>query len=294
MPRKVLHKLVRTGPPGPPGGGGGAEYTFQGSTTNFQVYFKTLLGIAGRDLAQGVLGSCEAEYVELQQIFGIAASGLPFEVYIDDGTFGAFHDTCAATGLHCAAFNGDNVDLVRMLVVAEEVEVFEANLANGWDCGTTNGEGLSRVLATDIYPAQLGDFATAANWLDSPDRPDYVSANLSNGTGSEDTDAVSNGCSVLFLNYLHDQLHFGWSDIAQSGGATLAETYQRLTGQSDAFGPFAALLAQNFSPGQPSGVVGDNVFPLPAVSFRLRQRLQGVTPAAHRAVAGGRVLAPTA
>src|SRR5436305_12631038 len=120
-----------------------------------------------------------------------------------------------------------------MLVGGEEVEVCEANLANGWDCGATNGQGLSRVLATEMYPNVLDGFATAAQWLDS-DRPDYVSANV-----PDDTDAKSNGCAVLFLNYLHYQLHFGWADIVQAGGATLAETYQRLTGQEDAFGPFS-------------------------------------------------------
>ena len=208
MPRTRPHSFVRTGPAlaartgksmQAPGTSDGV-YTFQGSTANFEVYYQTALGTAGRNLAVGVLGSCEAEYAELQQIFGISASDLPFQIRIDDGVFGAFHATCAATELHCAAFNRDNVDLVRMLVVAEEVEVFEANLANGWDCGETNGEGLSRVLATEMYPNELDGFATAARWLDS-ERPDYVSTNFPG-----DTDERSNGCAVLFLNYLHYQL----------------------------------------------------------------------------------------
>jgi hypothetical protein len=262
-------------------------YTFQGSTANFEVYYQTALGTAGSRLAVGVLGTCEAEYNELQQIFGISASGLPFKIRIDDGDFGAKHETCAATELHCAAFNRDNVDLTRLLVVAEEVEVFEANLANGWDCGATNGEGLSRVLATEMYPNELDSFATAAQWLDS-ERPDYVSANL-----SKDTDAESNGCAVLFLNYLHYQRHFNWPDIVQAGGATLAETYQRLTGEADAFGPFSALLEQHYPLGTPSGVQGDNVFPLAAMSLA-RQRRQAPLASAKQAAYSGRVLARTA
>jgi hypothetical protein len=263
------------------------NYTLQGTTENFEVYFQTALGIAGKQLAQGVLGTCEAEYADLQQIFGISATGLPFKIRIDDGTFGAFHSTCADTEIHCAAFNRDNVDLTRMLVVAEEVEVFEADLANGWDCGATNGEGLSRVLATEMYPHELNGFATAAAWLDS-DRPDYVSTNL-----SDDTDSLSNGCAVLFLNYLHYQLHYSWPDIVQSGGATLAETYQRLTGETDAFESFSALLAEHYTPGQPSGVVGDNVFPLAAVSFKQLQRKASAAPM-RQAASGRRVLARTA
>ncbi len=266
-----------------------AGYTFQGQTDNFEVYFQTALGIAGRDLAQGVLGSCEVEYAELQQIFGISASGLPFRIFIDDGAFGAMHATCAATEIHCAAFDRDNVDLVRMVAVAEEVEVLEANLGNGWDCGATNGEALSRVLATELYPNELDGFATAASWLDS-DRPDYVSTNL-----ESDTDSLSNGCGVLFLNYLHDQLHFSWADIVRSGGATLGETYQRLTGQADAFGPFSILLAHHFPPGTPSGVTGDNVFPLASVNLHLRRRMADLAPS-RPSLQGpkGRVLVRTA
>jgi hypothetical protein len=262
-------------------------YTLQGQTDNFEVYFQTALGIAGRDLAQGILGSCEMEYAELQQIFGISASDLPFRILIDDGAFGASHATCAATEIHCAAFDRNNVDLVRMVAVAEEVEVLEANLGNGWDCGATNGEALSRVLATELYPNELDGFATAASWLDSADRPDYVSTNL-----PDDTDPLSNGCGVLFLNYLHYQLHFSWADIVRSGGATLGETYQRLTGQADAFGPFSTLLAQHFPPGTPSGVVGDNVFPLASVNLHLRRQVAGLAPSPQGPK--GRVLVRTA
>ena len=88
-------------------------------------------------------------------------------------------------------------------------------------------------------------------------RPDFVSSNL-----NDDTDPISNGCGVLFLNYLHIQLQFSWADIVRSGGPELAATYQNLTGQADAFGPFLALLTQHYPLGQSSGVVGDNVFPL--------------------------------
>ena len=41
---------------------------------------------------------------------------------------------------------------MRSLVIAEEDEVFEANFGHGWDCGASNGEGLSRVLANTMYP----------------------------------------------------------------------------------------------------------------------------------------------
>ena len=40
------------------------------------------------------------------------------------------------------------------------------------DCGAGNGEGLSRVLANDIYPgAEPSNFVSSASWLDAPRAP---------------------------------------------------------------------------------------------------------------------------
>jgi hypothetical protein len=74
---------------------------------------------------------------------------------------------------------------------------------------------------------------------------------------------VSTGCAVLFLYYLHDQLGYAWNDIVQAGGQVPGQTYANLSGQSDdPFPAFAALLQQAFPPGVPSGLAGDNPFPL--------------------------------
>ena len=129
----------------------------------------------------------------------------------------------------------------------------------GWDCGASNGEGLSRVLATLMYPAELGRFTTAARWLDStnPARPDLVNTN-----DPTDRNFVSTGCTVLFLNYLNGQLNYSWKDIVAAGAPTLAETYQKLTGATDGWEQFSQLIDANFPPGQPSGVGDDNPFPL--------------------------------
>jgi len=150
-----------------------------------------------------------------------------------------------------------DLDHTRMLVVAEEVEVFSAAQGVGWDCGASNGEGLSRVLATEAYPAALDGFATAAAWLDLPGRPDWVDKN-----DPTDSDAVANGCSVLFLNFLHYQLKFTWDAIVQAGAPTLARTYQNLAGKNDGFEQFSALLQVKYPVGTPSGLTNDNPFPL--------------------------------
>ena len=235
----------------------GGPYTLWGSTQHFTVYYEDSLGANGPILADAVLASCENDYASLQNYFGgITPGGLPFPIYVVSGSFGAYHANCAATECHCAAFAGTDADLVRMLVVAEVDEVFMANQNAGWNCGASNGEGLSRVLATEPYPAELNGFASAASWLDSS-RPDFV-----NNNDPTDRNYVSIGCSTLFINYLHHQLDISLTPIVRAGGATLAQTFTNLTGSGNAFAPFAALLQRFFPVGTPSNLSTDNPFPL--------------------------------
>jgi len=243
----------------PPETGFDYPATPAGSTPHFQVYFAT--GFAnGPQITQGALATAEKDYETLVGFFGgLTLPTFPMNIIVAPGIGGAYHYGCSAVDLYC---DGDSsatpdIDHTRMLVVAEEVEVFEAAQNQGWDCGASNGEGLSRVLATELYPAELDGFFTAASWLDSPDRPDWVSQ-----TDPTDQNAVSTGCAVLFLNYLRYQLNFSWPEIVEAAGSTLEQTYDALTGNSGGFSSFKALLDSNFPPGQPSGLTTDNPFPL--------------------------------
>ena len=257
--------------------------TLEGSTAHFNVYYDPSLGANGQAIADGVLASCENEYNILSFLFGGIAPG-PFNIIIapldpsGQGGGGAFHFGCGATDLYCDAKTVPSLDIdyTRLLVVAEEVEVFSDAQGIGWDCGASNGEGLSRVLATLLYPAELDGYASAAVWLDTPDRPDFINVN-----DSTDRNYVSIGCSVLFLNYLHYQLDFQWQEIVQAGAPTLAQTYAQLTGQPDGLTPFKALLQAFYPVGTPSGVTIDNVFPLlGAISFPFcGVQFQGTVPA---------------
>lgn len=232
--------------------------TLQGSTAHFHVYYQT--GFAnGPIIANGVLASCENEYNYLVSTFGFTPPGLPMNIIIKPGIGGAYHYGCSATDLYC---DGDtsaspNIDHTRFLVVAEEVEVFEAASGKGWNCGASPGEGLSRVLATELYPAQLNGFVSSNSWLNAPGRPDFV-------TTSDPTDRnyVSIGCSTLFLNYLRYQLDFTWPEIVNATGATLEATYHNLTGVAGGIMPFKALLHQFFPEGTPTNLTNDNPFPL--------------------------------
>ncbi|MDQ6948980.1 MAG: hypothetical protein M3256_22650, partial [Actinomycetota bacterium] len=238
-------------------------YTQRGSTEHFVVFYAQSLGADGPTLADAVLATCEADYNRLQGWFGsIAIGGLPFQVYIKPGRNGASHANCAATALLCDSFNGTDADLERTLVVAEADEVFMGNQGKGWDCGASNGEALSRILAAEIYPAQLTPpglgitFATATRWLDS-ERSDWV-----NNTEPTDRNFVSIGCGTLFINWLRFQLGYGLDQIVQAGGSTLAQNFQTVTGEADGWTGFKELLDWYFVAGTPSGLTDDNPFPL--------------------------------
>jgi hypothetical protein len=235
----------------------GGAFVQSGETEHFRVEYQRRLGYAGQVLARGVLGECEADFSRVTEWFGgLVPPGLPFRVSIVQGSFGAFHDTCADTHLHCAAFDGYNSELVEMLNMAEAVEVFSAAQNAGWDCGASNGEGLSRVLATALHPSQLDGFATAADWLNSR-RENFVDHN-----DQTDRNAVSTGCAVLFLNYLHHQLGHPWASVVAHGRPTLAATYQALQNDDNGWEQFSTLVAAHYPPGQHAHVATDNVFPL--------------------------------
>ncbi|MBV9961594.1 MAG: hypothetical protein JO072_05050 [Parafilimonas sp.] len=257
---KLVYEILSRQKMGPTG----FDYptTFRGSTAHFNVYYDPSLGTGGATIADGVLASCEDEYNYLKMQFGGIDAG-PFNIIIAAGIGGAFHWGCAATDLYCDADTSatPDVDHTRMLVVAEETEVFSAVQNLGWDCGASNGEGLSRIFATELYPAELNGFTSAGYWLDTPGRPDYVNVN-----DPTDRNYISIGCSVLFLNYLHYQLGYRWEHITCAAASTLAETYTKLTGRTGGFDDFKALLQVYFPEGTPSGVTIDNVFPLGAVS----------------------------
>lgn len=197
-----------------------------GQTPNFIVYSDGTP--SGDAAAQAMLRSAEADYATVQQWFGgLTPPSLPFSVYADPNAGGAYHITCAGTDVHVLS----DPALAPGFLTAEIVEVFEAALNNGWDCGLTNGEALSRVLAFDRHPEIEAEFnQTEQDWW-AQGHPDHV-----NDNSAGDTDQVANGCGDLFLYYLHSQLAFGWPAICAAGGQTLGACYQSLTGNDPSRG----------------------------------------------------------
>jgi hypothetical protein len=245
----------------------------QGTTPHFKVYADPGLGTDGMTIAKGVLGLCERDYTTIKGYFGgINPPYLPFNVIIADLTHskvgacggtapvggGAYHCGCDGIHIYCDVKRTPSPDAraTEFLNVAEVVEVFESVQNQGWNCSSSNGEGLSRVLATTLYPDQLDGYDSAHAWLDGG-RPDCV-----NRTNPSDTLDVSNGCSVLFLNYLRYQLGHPWNMIVQAAAPTLAGTYLKLThDKRDPFPTFKALLDLTY-PSVPSGLTTDNPWPL--------------------------------
>jgi chitobiase/beta-hexosaminidase-like protein len=237
----------------------------RGQTTNFVVSYDDSL-INGPPLADAVLGQCEQDLAALSALFGgimPAPTSLPFQIILVPGAGGAGHPGCLATGITCYVSAGSDVLGVPALVDAEVGEVLMATQAKGFDCASSNGEALSRVLPTVLYPNLRNRFSTGNAWLNSsnPSRPDWVT-----NTESTDQNWISIGCGSLFLNYLHAQLKFSWAEIISAAAPTLAQTAKNLQMPGDPFRDFAALLACHYPPGAAAYLQDDDPFPLNPVA----------------------------
>jgi hypothetical protein len=226
----------------------------------------------GNAAAQAVLATAEADYQAVTTWFGGLAlpagqegddqttprTATPVQVLIDQQAGGAYHFGCDATDIYIEP----TPELANGFMVAELVEVFEAAANNGWSCGNTNGEGLSRALAGERN-AGLGPLfvQTGQAWWQAG-HADYVTSNA-----ADDRDENSNGCATLFLFYLNKQLGYDWRTITTTGGATLGETYQKLTGKSGAqgFSEFIALLGSLDQGGTLNLPASGNPFPIGSV-----------------------------
>jgi hypothetical protein len=244
----------------------------RGQTTNFVVSYDDSLsnGIA---LADAVLATCEQDLATMSSLFGgimPPAASLPFQINLVPGAGGGSHPGCASTNITCfISVNSDAIG-VPLTMDAEMAEVFMAIQGQGVNCGFSNGEALSRVLPTVLYPKQRSRFMMGTSWLNSanPSRPDWVT-----NTEQTDQDFVSIGCGTLFYNYLAYQLNFSWRDIIAAGAPTLAQTAANL-GVTNAFADFSALLAKYFPVNQTAFLQDDDPFPFGRPSLYMRHNLQ--------------------
>src|ERR1700728_3782487 len=235
-------------------------YIDRGTTTNFKVAYLSSLGAVGIRVADALLLTCETQYSTLRGWFGgIVPDDLPFQVHITDGSSGASHPSCASPIISVGAKSAppDQLDFMRNLLFAEVAEVLMHKQNKGWDCGASNGEALSRVLAADLClgPRALPiGFVTAPIWLKNRaqnwvDEKEYT-----------DQDPVANGCGVLFLNWLRFAQGHTWNDVIGAAAETLAKTYSKLTGSTQAWVAFRGVVDAMFPPSQPVTLTTDNPF----------------------------------
>jgi hypothetical protein len=229
-------------------------------TEHFRIAYERRLGTRGEGLARCLRQLCEADYQRVRAWFGgITPPGLPFVCHLVSGEDGAWHTGCHGTEIFLDAFDRTATDprAIAWGNVAEIVEVFSAALGSNWDCGASNGEALSRVLATECYPGNLDGYETAVDWLNST-RQNWVDRN-----DPSDLRRTSTGCAALFLNYLRYQFGFSWRDVVTRGQPTLAATHRVLTGSRSGGWPgFKRLVDAHYPPGRRYDLKVDNVFPL--------------------------------
>lgn len=227
----------------------------------------------GDAAAQAVLASVEADYGAVRDWFGgltlpagqegddqtTPRTATPVQILIDPQAGGAYHFGCTATDFYIAP----DPQQATGLFVAELVEVFEAAINNGWSCGQANGEALSRALAVERNGNLAGLIADTARQWWANGHTDFVTNN-----SADDRNQDSNGCGTLFLYYLHSQLGYSWQKIATTGGASLGECYQRLTGNdpSQGFQDYITALSTLATGDQLALPENGNPFPINGVS----------------------------
>lgn len=269
-----------------------ATYIERGATANFKVAYLSSLGAVGISIADALLLNCETQYATLSGWFsGIVPAGLPYQVHITDGSTGASHPSCASPLISIGGQSApaNQLDFMRNLLFAEVAEVLMHTQKKGWDCGASNGEALSRVLAADLClgsrPLPLG-FVTAPTWLKNR------AQNWVDNKEYTDQDPIANGCGVLFLNWLRFAQGHPWNQIIDAAADTLAKTYTNLTGSNQAWVTFRTVIDGMFPPNQPVTLTTDNPFKVHVDSIAVAPRVAvsldaGAAPTSTQAAIDG-------
>ena len=255
-----------------------------GETVHFVIRYDQAIGAHAATRAEAVLTTCESDLAK-------AAFYLPYssggggDPYVGDhrivvqvvdlisnrggannGHTGSEHPFHTINiGAINSAGGEISDDFARFLFVAELAEVLM--LAYGWRPSVSSGEALSRVMAEQFYPAQAyaeGGAPWVNAWFsDRARRYTYIVQDE-----FSDTNAVTFGIGILYINYLRSQLGYSLRDICGSGGETLLDRYRNLTGhpEEDGAAPFQMLLNKHFPAG--TSLPTNNPFPLYDASER--------------------------
>lgn len=257
------------------------------TTTNFVIKYDDTQ-TAAQGMAQSIANICESEFTALTGWFGITTGfGVNDRITVTvqpisaGGANNFGYQSGGNTTINVGPLNPPWTQLVANegappLFIAELSEVFMSfkwPSGNIFNRGSSSGEGLSQFCASTRFPTGWYQLypSFANNWLTQNPRPDWVTK-----VEGTDGDAVSYGCSHLYINYLNTQLGFTPDQIIQNGATTLDLTYQTLTSDtSQSFGFFSFLLNTIFPVGQPiTGVASskeDNPFPIYSYAIELNK-----------------------
>lgn len=222
--------------------GTGFDYpaTQVGVVGQVTVYYDSGLGAQGSQLATELLQQVSGPYSDMEAFFGVQGGAVQVVIAPlsgnNDGSGGAYHYGCDFTTggvLYLdATFANTSVDPLQLevgLYVAELSEAFMGPQGGGWNCGYSNGEGLSRFCAEqETAPGTLDAFETGPAWAQAG-YPDWVTK-----TDTTDQNSVSTGCAIVYIYWMRSQ---GQSipSIVQAAGSTLSANYQKLTGKTTAY-----------------------------------------------------------
>ena len=243
-----------------------------GRTTHFRINYDPTLPSA-LALARGLQAKCESDYQDMATWFGMQLDDLPIDVHIvNQGGGASWSDGITSSpSVTIKPVNGSGaatLTQIRYLLVAEVTEIFMSAQDHGWFAGGdegSKGEGLSRflslqfLLANDLATETPGGFGVTATWLNSA-RPNFVDRNP-----DDNRPDIVNGCTTLFLFYLHDQLGYTINQIIAAGASTLGGVYRNLTGRSDGWTAFSALVDSHYPRGRTYNPAAETVFPVPTM-----------------------------
>ncbi len=246
-----------------------------GRTAHYQIKYDDSLAAAdGKDRANALIAVCDADFDLMQGWFGGISLpySIPYEVQINPGP-GSSASWGSGPPISLVPGDGQPLDIVRYLLVAEVTEMFMLEQGFGWSplasSEGTAGEGLSHFLATQLLMSigsALRPSSIARLWLNSP-RQDFVN----NVDFSDNANDPKTGCAVLFLWYLFSQLNFSVDAIVAAGNSELSGVFRNLTGDNgDPFPFFKQILDVVFPSQTTSAIPGPNLddpYPLGLMSF---------------------------
>jgi hypothetical protein len=272
------------------------DFPVAAQTRHFIVTYAGEDDADARARAQAIGGTCENDLTKLEGWFSCNFDNSPYGIWVHVGpgkhlggavNTGYDNDQSSVItieGTYTPPKASPNTtlrdEMARMLFVAELAEILMGFSYGAWDRGNSMGEGLSILAAETLHPT--GYYGTGSGprikaWLQGS-RPDYVTT-----SDETDTNNLSYGCAVLFLNYLRYQLGYSFDQIVAAAGSfkvltlpvnkiSLADVFSTLTGRPrvSAYKELTDLLQAHLPMGKPSpSPVRDNLFPLRAPNQRI-------------------------